>query len=175
MLKKIVYLLLIMVTHEQIQATVKVFVNDSPKTFFIRMFDGKNNVTAITLKPGAVQDVFLKYDSLSKIIIQDERHKMTATTMAHHILRSETHPINQNMIFIVHKDATFTMYKGTTSRDKSLQDIDTSYTKQGLLPTIDLAIHTTRTNELYSEQSLSYSLKSNKSFLQSVESLFKPH
>ena len=175
MLKKIVYLLLIMFTQQYLDATVKVFVNESSKTFFIRMFDGKNNVTAITLKPGAVQDVLLKYDSLSKIIIQDERHKMTATTMAHHILRSETHPINENMIFIVHKDATFTFYKGVTSRDKALQEVDATYAKQGTLPTIDLAIHTTKSNETYSEQVVSYSIKNNKSFLQSVESLFKPN
>jgi len=161
-----------MTTHSHLHATVKVFVNDSSKTFFIRLFDGKNNITAITLKPGAVQDVFLNYNSISKIIIQDERHKTSAATMAHHILRKDMYPINENMIFIVHKDATMTMYKGTTSRDKMLQDIDASYTKYATLPTIDFNIHTSKSNKSWSDQTISYNLKSNKSFLQSVESLF---
>ena len=41
------------------------------------------------------------------------------------------------------------------------------------LPTTDLSIHTTKSDQIWSTQTITYSLKNNKSFLQSVESLFK--
>jgi hypothetical protein len=159
--------------HSQLDAIVKVFVNNSSKTFLVRIYDSKNNITSISLAPGAIQDVFLPENSIDKIIIQDEKHSTRPlSAMTRYVLRKETSRICDNMIFIISQDATVKMFPAVTSRDEALLKIDAAYTKKAKLPTIDLTIHSTKTDQPWTSQSINYTIKHNKSFLESLESLF---
>lgn len=171
-LKKIIILVL-SIMHNQLDANVKVFINNSFKNFLVHVYDNKNNIIALNLAPGAVQDLFLHGDIIDKIVVQDEKHtSKSIATMTRQALRKETSKINDNMIFIIDKDASIKMYKGTTSRDEVLRKIDEAYINQATLPTIDLTIHTIKTDQPWTMQNINYNIKLNKSFLASIESLF---
>ena len=171
-MKKILWILLSIIQF-QANANVKVFINNSSKCFLIKVYDGKNNATALSLAPGELQDLFLQGEVIDKIIIQNDKNSsQPLSSMTRHVLRKETSAINDNMIFIISQDASVKMYKGTTSRDEVLRKIDEAYIKNSKLPTIDLSIHTIKTDQPWTMQNINYNVKSNKSFLWSIESLF---
>jgi len=171
-MKKILWVLL-SVMHFQADANVKVFINNSSKCFLVRVYDEKNNATALTLDPGELQDLFLQAETIDKIIIQNDKNSSQPLAgMTRHVLRKETSAINDNMVFIISQDASVKMYKGTTSRDEVLRKVDDAYIKNSKLPTIDLSIHTIKTDQPWTMQNINYSVKSDKSFLWSIESIF---
>lgn len=173
MKKLLVINILLIILQNQINATVKVFINHSPTDFFVRVHDNKDNTIGITLAPGAVQDVFTEGDMIDRIIIQSKKHgSRPLAAMNNQTLRHDSHKINNYMIFIINQDSSVKMYKGSTSRDMTLLKIDAAYTKHAKLPTIDMAIHTTKGDQYWTAQNISYDIKYKKSFLNSVQSLF---
>ncbi|MBV8661149.1 MAG: hypothetical protein JO129_03320 [Candidatus Dependentiae bacterium] len=164
---------LLIIMHHQINANVKVFINNSPKDFFIRIFDNNNAITGVDLAPGAVEDVFLESDFIQKIIIENKKHSSRPlAAMNHHALRHDSHKINDHMIFIINQDASVRMYKGSTSRDMVLQKIDEAYIKKAQLPTIEMAVHTIKNDKPWLSQKINYNIKYKKSFFDSIQSLF---
>ena len=171
-MKKILWILLSIIPFYA-DANVKVFINNSSKHLLVRIYDDKNNATALTLAPGELQDLFLQAEVVDKIIIQNDKNSsQPLSSMTRHVLRKETSAINDNMVFIISQDASVKMYKGTTSRDEVLRKVDESYIKNSKLPTIDLSIHSIKTDQPWTMQNINYSVKSDKSFLWSIESLF---
>ena len=170
---KKIALIILCTMHSQLDANVKVFINNSLKNFFVRVYDNKNNIIGAVLAPGAVQDLFLQGDVIDKIVVQDQKHSaQPLSAMTRQVLRKETSKINDNMIFIINHDNSVKMYQGTTSRDEALRKIDEAYTKKAILPTIDLSIHTIKTDQAWTTQNINYSIKHAKGFLSSIESLF---
>lgn len=166
-------LLLLAIAHNQIESNVKVFINNSSKIFSVRIYDSKNNILSLKLNPGDVHDAFIQGDVLDKIVVQDERiSSRSISSMTRQSLRKESSKINENMIFIINQDGSVKMYKGTTSRDEVLRKVDEAYIQQAKLPTIDLSIHTIKSNQPWTTQNINYTIKLNKSFLASIESLF---
>lgn len=157
----------------QIESTVKTFVNDSSRNFVVRVYDNDNNIICTKLVPGAIQELFIPGKIIDKIIIQDEKqNKKAFGSMTRNILRKETSKINENMTFIIHQDGSIKMYTGLTAKDETLQKIDTTYTETGKLPTIDMAIHTTKADQLGTMQNVSYTIKYSKTFFETIESFF---
>jgi len=168
----VAFFIFIFIQHP-LDATVKVFVNNSSKTLFVRMYDTKNNIVGATLTPGDIQELFIPGDILDRIIIQDKKHiAKPLSSMTNKTLRKDECMINDNMIFIINKNHAIRMYHGSTSKDDALRKIDEIYTKTGKLPTIELSIHQTKTNQPWIEQTVHYTIKYAQSFLNSIESLF---
>lgn len=167
-------LLTLSIATSQIDANVKVFINNSSKNFLVRVYDNLNHVIGVNMAPGGVYDVFIKGDRIEKIIIEDQKlNSKSLSSMARHVLYKEKYPINDNMTYIIHKDYSVKMYKGTTSRDETLRQIDESYLQQGQLPTIELSIHTTQTEQPWATQNVIYGLKHKTSLLDAIESVFQ--
>ncbi|MBP6869371.1 hypothetical protein KBC04_00590 [Candidatus Babeliales bacterium] len=161
---KKISLLSITLTCYQLESTIKTFVNDSSKTFVARVYDNNNKVIMTTLTPGAIQDVFISGTTIEKIVIQDERHvKKSLSAMTRQTLRKESSKINDSMVFIIHQDSSIKMYKGTTSRNEILNEIDATLTETGKLPTLEMMIHNTKTDEQATTQNISYAVKYGKS------------
>ncbi len=173
MKKFMLFMIAIFCISDQIKGVVKTFVNNSSKDFFIRVYDGKNNIMGLTLAPGAIQDLFIPTDSINKIVVLDGKHSSKPlSAMTRNELRKENIAINDNMIFIINQNSSVKMYKGTSSRDAVLQKIDEAYIKRTNLPTIDLSIHTIKTDQPWTTQKVMYNLKHKTSFLGAIESLF---
>lgn len=166
--------LLISLLSCQIDAIVKVFVNDSNKNIGIKIYDNNNSITSIQLAPGAIQDVFLTAPALKKIVISDEQTKSDglSSSMARYVLQHDVFAINDHMIFIIHKNKSVSMYQGSTSRDAVLEEIDAVYQEKQILPTLHMSIHTTKSNHPWIVQKVDYKTEYKNSFLKSIESLF---
>ncbi|MDP3788606.1 MAG: hypothetical protein Q8Q60_04825 [Candidatus Chromulinivorax sp.] len=157
----------------QLDAVVKTFVNNSSKDILVRIYDNKNNITGLLLAPGAIQDAFIPCNSIDKISVMDHKHiNKTLVSMTHNELRKETSAINDNMIFIINKNHSINMYKGSTSRDEALCQINESFVQQAKIPTIELSIHTIKNDKPWTIQKVMYNIKHKTSFLGSIESLF---
>ncbi len=139
----------------------------------VRVYDSKKNITGIVLTPGAIQDIFIQCDTIDKISVIDNRHSSKVlSSMTHNELRKESSDINNNMIFIINQNYSIKMYKGTTSRDKALRQVDESFVKQAKIPTIELSIHAIKNDKAWTTQEVTYCVKHKTSFLGSIESLF---
>ncbi len=173
-MKKLNFLTLaLIITHYHLDAVVKTFVNNSSKELLVRIYDNKKNITGLVLAPGAIQDVFIQSDSIDKISVIDNKHvNKTLTSMTHHELRKDTSAINKNMIFIINHNFAIKMYKGSTSRDEALRHIDESFMQHAKIPTIELSIHSIKSDQAWTSQKVMYNLHHKTSFLGSMESLF---
>ena len=173
MKKAYILLVALYFMHNQLHATVKTFINNSTKEFFIRVYDDNNKILMLNLAPGAIQDLFIPCETINKIVVIDGQHKSSSlSALSHNELQKDKFPINKNMIFIINQNSSVKMYKGTTSRDNMLQEIDKAYMKKTNLPTIDLSIHTIQSDQPWTTQEVIYNLKHKTSFLGSIESLF---
>jgi hypothetical protein len=168
-----IVVLALIIMHSQLDAVVKTFINNSSKELLVRIYDSNNSIIGLVLAPGAIQDLFIPCDTINKIVILDNKHSSKPlSAMTHNELRKETSAINDNMIFIINQNSSIKMYKGTTNRDEALRQIDESYRKQAKIPTIELAIHTIKSDQPWTTQNVTYNLKYKTSFLGSIESLF---
>lgn len=146
--------------YNEFNATVKTFVNNSTKNFFVRVYDENNKVIALHLSPGDIQDVFIPCNSLHKIVVIDAKHKSKSlSAMSHNELKKNTFSINNNMIFVINQNSSVKIYKGTSKRDDALRKIDEAFMKQTNLPTIDLSIHTIKSHRDWTTQEVDYNLK----------------
>ncbi len=173
-MKKIILILIsTIIMGNQIDGAVKTFVNNAPKDFLVRVYYGKNSIMGLTLQPGEIQDLFIPCDIINSIVVLD--HKQSSkplSSLTRNELRKETVAVNENDIFIINKNSSINMYKGASSRDRVLDQINDAYTKKTNLPTIDLSIHTIKTDQPWITQKIVYNLKHKTSFIGSVESLF---
>lgn len=157
---KIIMLFCINTSYNDLQGTVKVFVNDSKKNLIITVYDTQHNIVSIQLTPGAIQELFIEGQVIDKIVIQNEKHmKKSLAAMAHQVLRKDSSAINENMIYIIHQNTSITMYKASAPKDNMLKAIDTMYVEQGRLPTIAMTIDNKKGNDLVTKQNISYALK----------------
>jgi len=155
-MKKIIFLYTVFLTFST-HAIVKTFINDSKKTFLIRIYNDQKEIMDTNLAPGAVQDVFLTNSVINKIIIQDDKHKdYPLSSMAYTILKKESRNLNDSDIFIIHADASVRIYARSTNRDAMLQEIDKIYSKQYKLPTIAMKIENGKYDDKVNKQQVSY-------------------
>lgn len=165
--------LFICIMHDQIDAVVKTLVNNSSKNMLVRIYDKNNHIIGIDLAPGAIQDVFIPCDSIDKLSVIDKKHlNKTFKSMTHNELRKETSPINDHMIFIIEKNYAIKMYKGSTTRDAMLQEIDQDFVHEGKIPTIELSIHAIKGDKAWTGQKVTYNLKHKTSFTEAIKSVF---
>ena len=173
-MKKLILLIIAIIgINDHINGVVKTFVNNSSKDFFVRVYDGKNNIMGLALAPGAIQDLFIQTDTINKIVVLDgKRSSQPLSAMSHNELRKENAAINENMTFIINQNSSIKMYNGMSSRSEALQKIDEAYIKRTNLPTIDLSIHTIKNDQPWTTQKVVYNLKHKTSFIGAIESLF---
>src|SRR3989339_2090432 len=171
MKKFMLFLIAILSISDQLKGIVKTFVNNSSKYFFFRVYDSKNNIMGMTLAPGAIQDLFIPTDSINKIVVLDGKHSSKPlSAMTRNELRKENMAINDNTTFIINQNSSIKIYKDTSSRNETLQKIDEAYKKRTNLPTIDLSIHTIKTDQPWTTQNVVYNLKYKTSFMSAIES-----
>lgn len=157
----------------QLQSTVKIFVNDSTRTFIIQVYDNDNNIISINLVSGAIQELFIPGKQIDKIVIQDKGYAQKSFgSMTRQILQKESSKINENMTFIIHQNGSVKMYQSGTQKDKTLLAMDAIYTEKGKLPTLDIAIHTSKANHLWTTQNITYNIQYTKSLFESIGSIF---
>jgi hypothetical protein len=173
-MKHYCFLIFFLVFTDQIKATVKTFVNNSKKEFFIRIYFDEQKITGVQLLPGEIKDVFLEGKIISKITVQDEKQKSKPlSSMTRNALKKDEYPINESMIFIIQQDNSIKMFPGGKSnRDQALLKIDEYYTKNAQLPSIDLTIATKKTNDAWTMQEVCYSIKTTTGILDSIKSFF---
>ncbi|MGZ6250532.1 MAG: hypothetical protein ACXWL2_00735 [Candidatus Chromulinivorax sp.] len=157
---------------QNLDATIKIFVNNSSKNLFIRLFDSQNNVVAVNLEPGQIEEVFLQAQVIDKIIIQDKKSETRPlASMIQEILKKETSKINNHTTFIINKDLSVKMYAPKNSKSEFLEKIDKAFTTKEPLPSIQISIKSTKTEKPWVLQNVEYKIK-DKNLLESIGSLF---
>lgn len=170
---KTVIIFYIICISNQLHSTVKIFVNDSSRTFMVRVYDNDNNIIAINLVPGAIQELFIPGKQIDKIVIQDKGYAQKSFgTITDQILYKESSKINENITFIIHQNGLVKMYQSQTQKHKILETMDTIYTEKSKLPTLDILIHTKKSNQPWVTQDISYEIKYPKSLFESIGSIF---
>lgn len=140
-MKKLLFIILCCI-HMQAQSHVKIFVNNTSRTYTIVLQETNRQKTSVTLQPGSLKTIFFKSKELSKITLQYSNNVNSAfSSLTNQIFKKEDHAINSHTLFVINPNSRMYMYKTKSELDTILEQIGDAYQQGKPLPKISTTIY----------------------------------